>query len=106
MVIIIAALAAFPLGFLLKSRLAAFLAFGLAFAHVFTFQTAQLVLEATRGSKEAFGDLSDPEWNWFGDTIGYLVFTTAIYAIGLGLVTAGHAVRIRRARALEDVNHG
>ncbi len=106
MVIVIAALVAFPLGFFLRTRLVAFLVFGLAFAHVFTFQTAQLVLEATRGSEEAFGDLSDRDWNWFGDTIGYFVLTTAIYAIGLALVAAGHAVRIRRAGRLEDVSHG
>ena len=105
MVIVIAALAAFPLGYLLRNRLAAFLAFGLAFAHVFTFQTAR-VLEATRGSEEAFGDLSDPDWDWFGDTIGYLVFTTAIYAVGLALVAAGHTVRIRRARQREEVSQG
>ncbi len=104
--VVIAALAAFPLGFLLRDRLAAFLAFGLAFAHVFTFQTAQLVLEATRGADEAFGDLSDPGWHWFGDTVGYFVFTTAIYAVGLALVTAGHAVRTRRARQLEEVSVG
>ena len=106
MVILLAALAAFPLGFLVRNRLAAYLAFGLAFAHLFTFQTAQLVLEATRGSEDAFGDLSDPDWDWFGDTIGYLVFTTVIYAAGLALVAAGGAVRVRRARRLEDVSAG
>ncbi len=105
MVVVITALAAFPLGYFLRNRLAAFLTFGLAFAHLFTFQTAQLVLEATRGSEEAFGDLADPDWDWFGDTIGYLVFTTAIYAVGLALVAAGHAVRIRRARRQGDVSH-
>ncbi len=106
MVLVLAALVAFPLGFLLRDRRAAFLTFGLAFAHVFTFQTAQLVLEATRGADEAFGDLSDPGWDWFGDTIGYFVFTTAIYAAGLALVAAGHAVRLRRARQLVDVSRG
>ena len=104
--VIVIAIAAFPIGFLLRNRVAAFLAFGLAFSYVFTFQTAQLILEATRGSEEAFGDLSDPGWDWFGDTIGYFVFTTAIYAVGLALVTAGHTVRIRRARHLEEVDHG
>lgn len=106
MVILLAALAAFPLGLLVRNRLAAYLAFGLAFAHLFTFQTAQLVLEATRGSDDAFGDLSDPDWDWFGDTIGYLVFTTVIYAVGLVLVTAGRAVRVRRARGLDNVSAG
>lgn len=104
--VMVIVIAAFPLGFLLRNRLAAFVAFGLAFSYVFTFQTAQLVLEATHGSDEAFGDLSDPDWDWFGDTIGYLVFTTAVYAVGLALVAAGHLVRIRRARQLEEVSHG
>lgn len=79
------------------------MAFGLAFAHIFTFQTAQLVLEATRGADEAFGDLSDPDWKWFGDTIGYLFVTTLVYAVGIALVTAGHAVQTRRARNFENV---
>ncbi len=98
MIIVLVVLAAFPLGLLLRSRTSAFLAFGLAFAHLFTFQTAQLVLEATRGSKDAFGDLSSPDWNWFGDTIGYLVFTSVVYAVGLALVAGGHALRMRRAQ--------
>lgn len=103
MFILLAAIAAFPLGMLLRSRLSAYVAFGLAFAHLFTFQTAQLVLEATRGSQAAFGDLSDADWDWFGDTIGYLGVTTIIYVVGIGLATAGHAVRVRRARNLETV---
>jgi len=56
------------------------------------------VLEATRGSSEAFGDLSDADWNWFSDTVGYLAFSTVVYAVGLALVAAGHTVRIRRAQ--------
>ena len=106
MIIILSVLAAFPLGYLVRSRTSAFLAFGLAFAHVFTFQTAMLVLEATRGSKDAFGDLSDPNWTGFGDTIGYLLFTTVVYGVGLALVAGGHAVGARRARRLEDVSVG
>lgn len=104
--VILAVLAAFPLGFFVRNRLAAYVAFGLAFAHLFTFQTAQLALEATRGSEDAFGNLSDPDWDWFGDTIGYLVFTTVIYAVGLALVTAGRAVRVHRARGLDNVSAG
>jgi hypothetical protein len=103
MFILLASLAAFPLGILLRSRLAAYVAFGLAFSYMFTFQTAQLVLEATRGSTEAFGDLSDPNWDWFGETIGYLVVATLIFTVGMTLATAGHALRVRRARNLESV---
>ena len=81
MIALLAALVALPLGLLLRSRIAVILAFGLAFAHVFTFQTAQLVLEATRGSTRAFGNLSSPDWDW-RDTFSYLGFTTTIYVIG------------------------
>jgi hypothetical protein len=98
MIVMLTVVAALPLGLLVRSRTAAFLAYGLAFAHVFTFQTAQLVLEATRGSDDAFGDLSSEDWNWFGDTIGDFTFTTAIYLIGLGLVFAGIRLRTRRER--------
>jgi len=104
MFILLASIAAFPLGMLLRSRLATYLAFGLAFTYLFTFQTAQLVLEATRGATEAFGDLSDPNWNWLSETIGYLVVTTIIFTLGFALATAGHAVRVRRARNLESVD--
>ena len=104
MIAILTLLAAFPLGYFLQNRTSAYLAFGLGFAHLFAFQTAQLVLEATRGSKAAFGDVNSADWNWFGDTIGYLIVTTVIYAVGLGLVTGGHAVAKRRARRLEDVS--
>lgn len=98
MILILALLAAFPIGYFARNRTAALLTFGLAFAHVFTFQTAQLVLEATRGSQDAFGDLSSADWNWFGDTIGYFVVTTLVYAFGLALAVGGHAVRLRRAQ--------
>ena len=98
MIVVLAVLAAFPLGWYVGTRTTAFLVFGLAFAHVFTFQTAQLVLEATRGSTAAFGDLQADDWDWFGDTIGYLVVTTVVYLAGLALVAAGHALRRRRTR--------
>ncbi len=103
MFILLAAIAAFPIGLLVRDRVAAYVVFGLAFAHLFTFQTAQLVLEATRGADEAFGDLSDPDWDWFGDTIGYFVVASLIYAAGLGLIAAGRAVRRRRTHGLETV---
>lgn len=84
MIAILVALAALPIGYFSRTRTAALPAFALAFAHVFTFQTAQLVLEATRGSQDAFGDVRGAEWNWFGDTVGYLVTTlarTSAYAL-------------------------
>lgn len=71
MILILTLLAAFPLGYLMKTRTTAYLVFGLAFAHLFSFQTAQLVLEATRGSQDAFGDVNDAHWDWFGDTIAH-----------------------------------
>ncbi|GEP39595.1 hypothetical protein NPS01_32580 [Nocardioides psychrotolerans] len=42
MILILTLLAAFPLGYLMKTRTTPYLVFGLAFAHLFTFQTASL----------------------------------------------------------------
>lgn len=90
-------LVAFPLGFFLRHRLTACVAYGLAFAHVFTWQTASLLMEWTKGGYAAF-----PQDAGTGDSIstmpwGYLSFTTVVYAAGFGLVTLGHWARSRRA---------
>lgn len=90
MVAILTLLTALPLGYLVRSRLAAYVAYGLAFAHVFTFQTLSLLLDWSAGSDAAFGRDGGPPF-------GYLVVTTAIYAAGFGLVTLGAWLRSRRA---------
>lgn len=60
------------------------------FAHVYTFQTATLLIEWGDGSTEAFGRDG-------GGMLSYLAVTTALYAAGFGLVTLGGWLRDRRA---------
>ncbi len=97
MVAVLTLLTALPLGYLVRSRLAAYVAYGLAFAHVFTFQTLALLLEWGAGSDAAF----DRDG---GAPVGYLVVTTAIYAAGFGLVTLGARLRARRAGRVAGVD--
>jgi hypothetical protein len=97
MVAIMTLLVALPLGYLVPRRLVAYLAYGLAFAHVFTFQTLALLLEWGAGSDEAFArDGTAP--------VDYLVVTTAIYAVGFGLVTLGHWLRARRTGRVTGID--
>lgn len=90
MIAILTLLIALPLGYLIRPRLAAYVAYGLAFAHLYTFQSLSLLLEWRAGSEAAFGRN--------GDASGYLLVTTAIYAVGFGLVTLGAWLRTRRTR--------
>lgn len=71
---------AFPLGYILRHRLAAYVAVIAVYAEVFTFQSVTLLKE-------------DP------DTIGvsYLLVSSAIFAAGIGLATLGHLVAARRS---------
>jgi uncharacterized membrane protein len=96
MVAILTILVALPLGLLVRNRLAAYLTYAILFAQVFTFQTANLVMEWVKGSTEAFP--SDAE---LSDKLEYLVVTSTIYAVGFGLITLGHWLRNRR-RAQAD----
>jgi hypothetical protein len=94
MIAILTILVALPLGLLVRNRLAAYLAFAIAFSHVYTFQTANLVMEWVNGSTHAFGARESNAS--LDDTLGYFAFTSMIYAIGFGLVTLGHWLRNRR----------
>ncbi len=100
MVAILTLLVALPVGYLVRPRLAAYVAYGLAFAHVFTFQTLALLLEWGTGSDAAFARDGDAP-------LDYLLMTTAIYAAGFGLVTLGARLRVRRAArtAVVDLAH-
>ncbi len=100
MIALVAILIAFPLGFFCKSRLAAFVAYIALFAHVYTFQTANLVMEWVNGSAAAF-----PQNEPLGaSTLSYLAVTSAIYAVGFGLVWGGQVVRTRRSRRTESID--
>jgi len=90
MIAIITVLFAFPLGYFLRSRLAAYLAYGLAYLWAFTFQTLYLLLDSmTPHDAAAFDAGSFP--------LSYGLVTLGVFAAGFGIVTVGHWVRRRRA---------
>jgi hypothetical protein len=100
MIAILTVLVALPLGLLVRNRLAAYLVFTIAFSHVYTFQTANLVMEWANGSTKAFpANQSD---QLLDGNLGYFAFTSTIYAVGFGLVTLGHWLRNRR-RATPEI---
>jgi hypothetical protein len=100
MIAILTILVALPLGLLVRNRLAAYLTYAILFAQVFTFQTANLLMEWVKGSTEAFA--ADPT-KGFSSSIGYLAFTSTIYAVGFGLITLGHWLRNRRRTGTDAV---
>lgn len=89
MIAIVTLLAAFPLGFLVRDRLAASGAFLALHLYAFTFQTGYLTRAWVRGDDSAFAREAD-----FG--LAYLVVTAAVLALGLGLVLLGHHLGARR----------
>jgi hypothetical protein len=94
MIAIVTLLVAVPLGYLVRSRLAAYVAYGLAFAHLCTLQTLALLPEWSASSDDAF----DRDG---GAALDHLLVNTAICAAGLGLVTLGARLRARRTSGLD-----
>jgi len=90
MIALITVLCAFPLGFLLRSRLSACVAYIAIFSYTFTFQSVDLVRgwvgDRTRGFPE---DPQAVSWE-------YLAVTGAIYLIGFGLIVVGHRLGTKR----------
>ncbi|MFC6158627.1 hypothetical protein [Kribbella jiaozuonensis] len=96
MIAIATVLFAFPLGFFLRNRLSAYVAYIAIFAYCFTFQTLYLLRAWVGDSHQAFP--ADPETL----PLGYLGVTAGIYAAGFVLVTVGHRVGAkRRSRAVD-----
>ena len=89
MIAVVTILSAFPLGYFLRSRLAAHTAYAIAYLWAFVFQTLYLLLDAINESKNpAFEPSEFP--------LSYGLVTLAIFAVGFGLVSLGHWVRARR----------
>jgi hypothetical protein len=91
MIAILTVVAALPLGLLVRNRMAAYLVYTILFSNLFTFQTANLVMEWVNGSRDAF----DAKVS-LGDTIPYLIVNALLGGAGYGLVTVGHWLRNRR----------
>ena len=89
MIAVVTVLLAFPLGFLLRSRLAAMLAYVAAYLWAFTFQTLYLLLDS----------MSNPQTGAFGPAefpLSYGLVTLGMFAGGLLLVALAHWLRERR----------
>lgn len=99
MEVIIMLLAPLPIGFLVRHRLAAYLTYIAIHAFVFTFQTLALILEWVGGSKAAFGPYPKASHSQLW---AYVAVNTAIYAVGLGLVTLG--LRLGAKRRVKQAN--
>jgi hypothetical protein len=90
MIAIAVVLVAFPAGYLLRSHLAANVAYAIAYLWAFTYQGLYLTRAWVGGDDSAFP--KDP--NAF--PISYGLVTLAIFAVGFGLVALGHIVGTRR----------
>ena len=83
---------AFPLGYLLRNRAAAYVSYIAIHQFVFNFQNLTLVREWVGGSDEAFS--RNPKViSW-----SYGLVNLVIYVVGFGLVTLGYGLAARRRR--------
>lgn len=92
MELIILLLAPFPIGFFIRNRMAAYLAYVALHSFVFTFQSTTLLKEWNGGDYSAF--VKNPaavDWS-------YGLVNLLIFAAGLGLVTLGCWLSARRRR--------
>lgn len=93
MELIIMVIVAFPLGFFIRNRMGAYLAYIAVHSFVFSFQNMELVREWTGGDYSAYPkDPSSVPWS-------YGLVNLLVYGVGLGLVTLGYVVRARRRKA-------
>ena len=90
MIAIFTVLLAFPLGYFVRSGLAARTTYAVAYLWAFTFQTLYLMLDALEPEAE------NPAFEVGEFPVGYGVVTLGIFAVGFGLLEAGHRVARRR----------
>jgi hypothetical protein len=82
-----------PIGWFVRDRLTAFVAYLAAFSFLFTFQSTMLITEWAGGNKNAFGGYPKADK---GDVWSYGVVNLVFLAIGLGLLTATSVLSSRR----------
>ena len=88
MIAVVTVLLAFPLGYFLRSHLAANVAYAIAYLWAFTFQSLYLTLSWVGGDDSAFPKDAFP--------LSYGLVATGIFAVGFGLVALGHRLGARR----------
>ena len=91
MIAVITVLVALPAGYLLRSHLAANVAYAIAYLWAFSFQNLYLSRMWVGGDESAFP--KDPN----SLPISYGIFTAGLFGVGFGLVALGHRMRTRRA---------
>ena len=90
MIAIVTVLFAFPLGFFVRNRTSAYVAYVAIFGYSFTLQTLYLLRAWVGDNTQAFP--ADPQ----ALPVGYLAVTAGIYLIGFGLVALGHLLGTKR----------
>lgn len=90
MIAIVTVLLAFPFGYFFTSRLAAYVAYAIAYLWAFTFQGVYLMRSWVGGDHSAFPRSPD------AIPIGYGLVAAAIFLIGFGLVALGHRIPAKR----------
>ncbi len=93
MIAVVTVLAAFPLGYFLRSRLAANTTYAIAYLWAFLFQTLYLLLDSLGGGSSPAFAAGDFPWS-------YGLVTLAIFVAGFGLVNLAHWLRSRRRTAV------
>lgn len=95
MIAVVTILLAFPLGYFLRSHLAANTAYAIAYLWAFVFQGVYLLLDAMNGGRDAFDPKEFP--------LSYGLFCAAVFGVGFGLVAFGRWVGTRRrTRAMSN----
>jgi hypothetical protein len=90
--LIIMMLAPLPIGYFIRNRMAAYLAYVALHSFVFTFQSTTLLKEWNGGDYSAFArNPAAVDWS-------YALVNLLIFAAGLALVTLGSWPRARRSR--------
>jgi hypothetical protein len=99
MELLILLLVPLPLGYLIRQRITAYLAYVGVHSFTFTFQTLALTREWVGGDTAAFDkDPGAAPWS-------YGLVNLVIYAAGLGLIALGHRLADRRrSRQADAVN--
>ena len=93
MIAVVTILAAFALGYFLRSHLAANTAYAIAYLWAFVFQTLYLLLDSLGGGSAPAFEVGAFPWS-------YGLVTLGILGVGLGLVAAGHRLGQRRRSTL------
>ncbi len=92
MIAIVTVLAAFPLGFFVRNRLAANTAYAIAYLWAFVFQTLYLLLDSLNGGASPAFDVGE-------FPLPYGLVALSIFIVGFGLVNLGHWVKARSSRS-------